>query len=183
MRDSRHEVLHFWFDETEPAQWFQKNETFDAQVRERFHTIYAMARDGLCDDWKQDADGCLALCIVLDQFPRNMFRGSAEAFATDGKALVAAKFTIARGYDQVTPIPRRRFIYLPFEHSENLQDQKRAVQLFETIADEDPLSLEYAKRHMQVIEKYGRFPHRNKALGRENTPEEEAYLATAGAGF
>jgi uncharacterized protein (DUF924 family) len=183
MRDSRHEILHFWFEETEPAQWFQKNETFDAQLRDRFLQTYTMARDGLCDDWKQNAEGCLALILLLDQFPRNMFRDAPEAFATDGKALVAAKFTIARGYDQVLPFARRRFVYLPFEHSENLSDQKRSVQLFETMADEDPLSLEYARRHMRVIEQFGRFPHRNKILGRDSTPEEEAYLATPGAGF
>jgi uncharacterized protein (DUF924 family) len=183
MRDSRHEILHFWFAETEPAQWFQKNEAFDDEVRHRFLATYKMARDGMCDDWKQNAEGCLALILLLDQFPRNMFRDRPEAFATDGKALVVAKFTISRGYDQVLPFVQRRFVYLPFEHSENLADQKRSVQLFETMEDEDPLALEYARRHLKVIEQFGRFPHRNKILGRDNMPEEDEYLAQPGAGF
>ena len=183
MRDTKEEILHFWFVESKPSQWFQKNDTYDNQIRDRFMVTYNMARDGLCDGWNTEADGCLALCLVLDQFPRNMFRGQPESFATDAKALLVAKYAIAKGLDQLLPAERRRFVYLPFEHSENLTDQKRCVALFETIKDKDPLGLDYALRHRAVIEKFGRFPHRNAILGRENTPEEEEYLAQPDAGF
>lgn len=183
MRDTKEEILHFWFEETHPAQWFQKNETFDQQVIDRFLVSYEMAEDGLCDGWVSDADGCLALCILLDQFPRNMFRGKARSFATDGKALLVAKQTIAKGYDQVLPPIQRRFIYLPFEHSEKLGDQRRSVELFETMKAEDPLGYDYALRHYDVIKRFGRFPHRNKILERENTEEEEEYLARVGTEF
>lgn len=183
MRDTQQEILHFWFEETRPSQWFQKNAEFDALIRERFVVTYDMARDGLCDGWKRDAKGCLALCILLDQFPRNMFRDSAQAFATDARALLVAKHAIAQGFDQILPVLERRFLYLPFEHSEAIEDQRRAVALFEKMKKDDPLGYDYALRHLEIIEKFGRFPHRNKALGRESTPEEEAWLATPGAGF
>lgn len=183
MRDSKREVLHFWFKETQPQQWFQKNEQFDEQIKERFLSVYELARSGLCDSWKDSAEGCLALCIVLDQFPRNMFRNTPDMFATDMKALLVAKHAIASGYDQLLKPEERRFIYLPFEHSENLNDQKKAVSLFEVMKKEDPMGYDYALRHLEVIEKYGRFPHRNEILGRDSSPEEEEYLAQSGAGF
>lgn len=183
MRDTKQEIIHFWFEETEPQLWFQKNDDFDAMIRERFEVTYEMARDGLCNPWSDDAEGALALCIVLDQFPRNMFRGTAAAFATDEQALLVAKRAISKGFDQVLTPMKRRFLYLPFEHSENLTDQKRSVELFEAMKEDDPLGYEYAVRHLEVIEQFGRFPHRNRALGRENTPEEEVYLADPDAGF
>lgn len=183
MRDTRQEVLKFWFEETAPAQWFQKNEAFDSEIRDRFHVTYDMAAKDLCADWARDADGVLALCLVLDQFPRNMFRGSAKAFATDEKALLIAKAAIHKGLDQLLSPIKRRFVYLPFEHSEVLADQKRSVQLFEAMKEADPMGHEYARRHYSVIERFGRFPHRNAILGRENTAEEIAYLAEPNAGF
>lgn len=179
----RREILHFWFEESSPQQWFQKNDGFDRQIRDRFLVTYEMARDGLCDSWKQDAEGCLALCIVLDQFPRNMFRGDARAFSTDEKALAAARYAISKGFDQLVPPVRRRFLYLPFEHGENIDDQNKAVALFGKMKQDDPLGYDYALRHLEVIEKFGRFPHRNAVLGRKNTPEEEEYLARPDAGF
>ncbi len=183
MRDTKMEIIYFWFDETEPRLWFQKSDDFDAQIRERFLTTYEMAREGLCDHWRQDAEGCLALCLVLDQFPRNMFRGDAQAFATDGQGLLVARYALAKGFDQVLAPIKRRFLYLPFEHSERLTDQKKSVALFEAMKDEDPLGHEYALRHLDVIERFGRFPHRNHILGRDNTAEEEEYLAQPGSGF
>ncbi|WP_435639957.1 DUF924 family protein [Micavibrio aeruginosavorus] len=183
MRDTKQDILHFWFSETEPVQWFQKNPDFDQSIRERFRLTYTMARDGVCDHWASDADGCLALCLVLDQFPRNMFRDSAEAFATDEKALKTARLGIIRGFDQILPVIKRRFVYLPFEHSEAMDDQNRAVELFATMRDDDPLGYEYALRHRDVIERFGRFPHRNAVLGRDNTAEELIYLSQPGAGF
>ncbi|MCB1783267.1 MAG: DUF924 domain-containing protein [Alphaproteobacteria bacterium] len=183
MRDTKREVLAFWFEETAPAQWFQKNDAFDEEIRERFFVTYEMAASGLCEEWRKDSDGALALCLVLDQFPRNMFRNSPRAFDTDAAALLISKEAIHKGFDQILQPIRRRFLYLPFEHSENLQDQNRSVELFGTMKDTDPLGYEYAIRHLRVIEKFGRFPHRNAVLGRANTPEEDEYLATPGAGF
>ncbi len=183
MRDTKQEVLKFWFEETAPAQWFQKNDTFDDEVRERFHVTYDMAAKDLCAEWARDADGVLSLCLVLDQFPRNMFRGTPKSYATDEKALLIAKAAISRGLDQILSPLKRRFVYLPFEHSENLNDQKRSVKLFESMKEADPLGYEYALKHYEVIEKFGRFPHRNAVLGRDSTAEELKYLSLPGAGF
>ena len=183
MIDSQDHVLTFWFEETTPPQWFQVNPDFDTLIKERFLDIYEKGRAGILDDWRQDADGCLALCLVLDQFPRNMFRGTPQAFATDSKALVVSKYAVAKGFDQVLPPVKRRFLYLSYEHSENLNDQRKCVELFEKMKKDDPLGHEYALKHLKVVEQFGRFPHRNVILGRMNTPEEEAYLAQPGAGF
>jgi len=152
-------------------------------VRDRFLPTYRLAADGVCDLWRDEAQGCLALCIVLDQFPRNMFRGQPESFASDPKALLVAKHALARGFDQTLPPQQRRFLYLPFEHSEEPTDQTRAVGLFQSMQAEDPLGYDYALRHQAVIERFGRFPHRNAILGRKNTSEEDEYLAQPGAGF
>ncbi len=183
MKSAKDDILNFWFVQTQPAQWFQVNEEFDSLIKERFEESYQLAADGIYDDWKNAADGALALVLLLDQFPRNMFRGTPKAFATDGKALVISKYAISKGLDQVLSPTKRRFLYLPFEHSEHLNDQRRSVELFETMKEDDPLGHEYALKHFKVIEKYARFPHRNKILGRENTPEEEDYLSQPGAGF
>jgi uncharacterized protein (DUF924 family) len=182
MRDTKQEIIHFWFVETEPQLWFQKNDVFDARIRDRFFVTYEMARDGLCQSWSVDADGSLALCLVLDQFPRNLFRGLPQAYETDEPALLVSKRAVSKGFDQVLAPEKRRFLYMPFMHSEALSDQKRAVELFQAMRDVEPLSYEYALRHMKVIEQFGRFPHRNAALGRETTPEEQVYL-DAGGGF
>ena len=183
MKDFQKDILDFWFVETQPQQWFQVNEEFDRTIIARFSEPYEMAARGEFDDWQKNADGALALCILLDQMPRNMFRGTPKAFDTDKKALIVSKYAISKGLDQVLPLQKRRFIYLPFEHSENMNDQHRCVELFEKIKEDDPLGYEYAVRHLDVIEKYGRFPHRNKILNRENTSEEDEYLAQPGAGF
>ncbi len=183
MRDTKQEIIHFWFEETAPQQWFQKNSDFDDQIRDRFLVTYEMARDGLCDGWNRDAEGCLALCILLDQFPRNMFRGEADAFSTDGKALLVAKYAVSNGFDQVLHVTQRGFVYLPYEHSEKMEDQKKSVKFFEKMKKDDPLGYDYALRHMELIERFGRFPHRNARLGRKSTPEEEEYLAAPGSGF
>jgi uncharacterized protein (DUF924 family) len=183
MRDTKQDILHFWFEETQPAQWFQKNDDFDRIIRDRFLVTVNMARDGLCDHWWDHAEGALALCIALDQFPRNIFRDSEQAFASDEKALSVAKRALLRGFDEMLNPLRRRFLYLPFEHSENLEDQKRSVALFATMQGDDPIGYEYALRHLDVIERFGRFPHRNVVLGRASTPEEILYLQQPGAGF
>lgn len=183
MRDTRYEILGFWFEEVSPQQWFQKNPELDKIIKERFYATYEMAKDGLCDDWAHDEDGALALVILLDQFPRHIFRDQPEAFDTDKKALLIAKDAISKGFDQILEPVKRGFLYVPFQHSEELRDQERSVQLMGAMKDLNPTGYDYAVRHRDVIEKYGRFPHRNKVLGRENTSEEEEYLAQPGAGF
>lgn len=183
MKDVQTAVLDFWFEETQAPQWFQVNPDFDQSVRDKFMDAYEKASMGIFDDWKNASDGCLALCLLLDQFPRNMFRGTAKAFATDSRALVISKYAIAKGFDQVLSPIKRRFLYLPFEHSENLNDQRKCVDLFEAMKKDDPLGHDYALRHLRVIEQFGRFPHRNVILGRMSTPDEEQYLAQKPAGF
>jgi uncharacterized protein (DUF924 family) len=176
MQNSKHNILDFWFKETLPQQWFQVSDEFDALVRARYGVLYHNAASGMIDDWQTDSDGALALCIVLDQFPRTMFRGQPQAYATDKKALLVAKQAIHKGFDIILTPLKRRFLYLPFEHSETLNDQRRSVQLFETMKHDDPVGYEHALKHLQVIERFGRFPGRNAALSRSSTPEELEYL-------
>lgn len=176
MRDTRQEITHFWFEETEPRLWFQRSDEFDSIIKDRFTMTYNMAKDGLCNGWNVDADGCLALCLLLDQFPRRMFRGVAAEFETDERALLIAKQAISKGFDQVLSPEKRFFLYIPFEHSERLSDQKKNLELFKSMQDENPVAYFVAQQRYAVIEKYGRYPERNAALGRETTPEEKAYL-------
>ena len=170
-------VLAFW-RAAGPDKWFETDAGFDAEIRRRFHATYeAAAANKLA--WDKDAQGALALVIVLDQFPRNMFRGSARAFATDPLAREVAARVIARGFDQAVPTAERMFFYLPFEHSENLADQERCVALNRASGDAD--AAKWAEHHADIIRRFGRFPHRNEALGRATTAEEQAFLD--GGGF
>lgn len=177
MKNSQQDVLRFWFEETIPVQWFQINPAFDLEITHRFSALYRIATGGLCDGWATDADGVLALIIVLDQFSRNMFRGLPAAYAMDAKTIGIATQAIDRGFDQIHPPQRRRFFYLPFMHSENLSDQMKSISLFEKMKDIDPISFAHAQRHFQTIESFGRFPQRNKIYGRETTASEIKYLA------
>ncbi len=186
------EILEFWFGKPGEADygkprkvWFIKNPEFDQQVRSRFLPIYQQAAAGELEDWKHSPQSCLALIILLDQFPRNLFRGQPQAFATDSQALTYAKHAVANGFDkELLPI-QRQFIYLPFEHSENLANQHRCIELFSALKDypECISGVDYAHRHFKVIERFGRFPHRNKILGRETTPEEIEFLQQPGSSF
>ncbi|MGJ3253440.1 MAG: DUF924 family protein [Elainellaceae cyanobacterium] len=189
------DVLEFWFGKpsSEDAEyeqrrklWFRKRETVDQEIQKRFGATYDRAASGQLDDWKKSPAGCLALVIVLDQFPRNMFRNDPKAFATDEKALAISQWAIARHFDQdLTPI-RRLFLYLPFEHSEQLTHQNQSVEYFARLLDEAPElsdTYSYAIRHRQVIERFGRFPHRNSILGRDSTPEEREFLKQPGSSF
>ena len=185
-------ILTFWFGEQEanyygkPRKfWFMKDPNRDRQIKEIFEPIYLQAAAGQLDHWKEEALSCLALIIVLDQFPRNMYRGEPQAFAMDSQALALAQYAIAQGYDRVLLPVQRWFIYFPFEHSENLADQYTAVKLFSALKD-DPnsqSSIAYAQRHLKIIKDFGRFPHRNQILGRESTPEEIEFLKQPGSGF
>lgn len=176
MRDGRLEIIHFWFEETPPQLWFQVSEEFDRQVIDRFSGVYDMAKDGLSNGWASDAEGALALCIVLDQFPRHMFRGTPRAYETDAKALLQSKQAIQKGFDQILDPVKRGFLYLPFQHSEDLAEQKRSVELYGKMQHENPTGYRYAVRHLEAIERFGRFPHRNEILGRTSTPEELVFL-------
>lgn len=186
------EILHFWFGQPdEPSYgkqlefWFTKKSDFDQEVRTHFLKNYEQAVAGQLDHWQKSPKSCLALILLLDQFPRNMFRSTAQAFATDPQALSSAQHAVANGFDQKLLAVERWFIYLPFEHSENLEHQHQCVELFATLSN-DPVSaatIDYALRHRSVIERFGRFPHRNKILGRATTPEEAEFLKQRGSSF
>jgi uncharacterized protein (DUF924 family) len=180
------QILDFWFA-GDPGMrrvvWFKKTDAFDVECAQ-FSEAVAGAPTGAYDDWAATPLGALALLILLDQLPRNLHRGSALAFAGDEKARSVARAAIGRGFDRDLTVFERMFMYLPFEHSEDLADQDESVRLFELLRgglEDDPVR--YAQDHRAVIRRFGRFPHRNAALGRTNTPEEEKYLAQPGAGF
>ncbi|MBZ8182786.1 DUF924 family protein [Oscillatoria salina] len=186
------EILEFWFGKAgeegygkQRQEWFVKKDEFDREVRSRFLDTYDRAAAGELDEWKNNPDSCLALIIVLDQFSRNMFRGQPQAFATDEKALELAKYAVSKGYDKELLPVQRWFIYLPFEHSEKLADQERCLELFSSLESdpESASSIDYAKRHYQVIKRFGRFPHRNSILGRKSTKEEIEFLQQPGSSF
>ncbi|MBO0756596.1 MAG: DUF924 family protein [Bradyrhizobiaceae bacterium] len=171
------DVLAFW-RAAGPDKWFNTDDAIDAEIQARFLATYESAAAGLLSTWERSAEGALALVIVLDQFPRNMFRGSARAFAADAMARAVADRAIANGFDRSFGLPERRFFYLPFMHSENLADQERCIALCKAAGDQEGLA--YAQTHVDVIRRFKRFPHRNEALGRSTTPEERAFLESGG---
>ncbi|NMF85069.1 DUF924 family protein [Nodosilinea sp. P-1105] len=189
------DILNFWFDDphrpsSEYGQqrqiWFKKDPTFDATIRQRFLVDYQQAAAGQLAPWQAQPRSCLALLLLLDQFPRNLFRGDPRSFATDDQALAIAHQAINQGFDQALVPVERLFIYLPLEHSESLADQNQCVALIEALHQHSPqfeAPLDYAYRHQQVIQRFGRFPHRNQVLGRTTTPEEAAFLKQPGSGF
>ncbi|MBW8298116.1 MAG: DUF924 family protein [Hydrogenophaga sp.] len=175
------DVVSFWL-EAGPPKWFAKDDGFDAAIRDGFLDAHFAAARGDLADWGQTAEGTLALIILLDQFPRNLFRGSGHAFATDGLARAIARQALEQGFDRAVDRKLRPFLYLPFEHSEDPADQVLSIQLFTVHRDEtgDAESLRWAVEHRDIIAKFGRFPHRNAALGRETTPAEQSYLDDGG---
>jgi uncharacterized protein (DUF924 family) len=194
------DILRFWFGdagsdgavaESHMKVWFEKNETFDALIRENFLSRILQAGRFELSSWMEHPAGSLALILLCDQFPRNAFRGTALSFALDFIALQAASHALEKSFDlQVGPV-QRAFFYLPLEHAEHLEAQKRSVEKFETLALELPpekkelgkMYLDYAVRHREIIERFGRFPHRNVILGRESTPAEVEILKEPGSGF
>jgi uncharacterized protein (DUF924 family) len=180
-RDWVARVHAFWFTELDRAAWFKKSDATDAEIRERFLPIYERVLNLDEGDLALDARTALAAIVVFDQFPRNIFRNKPQAFATDVKALRLANAAVDAGLDQGLSVDERLFLYLPFEHSENIADQDRSVALIRALGDAE-LS-RYAVAHRDVIAKFGRFPHRNTILGRESTAEEETYFAQPGSGF
>ncbi len=188
MRD----ILQFWFAEGPDGYrkaWFVRDEAFDTEIRDRFGALVVPAREGALDAWAETPEGALALFLVLDQFPRNLFRGSPEAFASDAHAQALARRVVLQQRLDLALTPTQRiFLYLPFEHAEDMEAQNLSVALFEGLRDHPHLaapggSIDYAWRHRAVIGRFGRFPHRNATLGRESTPAELTYLAQPGAGF
>ena len=177
------EVLNFWFEETPPERHFTVDSTLDATVRARFEATWRAARDGALDLWRQTPEGSLALVIVLDQFPRNMFRDTPEAYSTDDLAREVARGAVSQGFDLQVPAALRMFFYLAFQHSERLEDQENALRLTRERLGESDASFPYALRHRDVIAHFGRFPARNAALGRESTAEEIVFLKTNPNGF
>ena len=187
------EILTFWFDEIrdEPAyfeeyapRWFVQNADFDRQIVQRFQTDYELAVQGQLAHWTETARGGLALILVLDQFPRNMFRNDPRAFATDPLAQQIAEQMLDAGLDRQLRLVERYFVYVPFMHSENRAHQQRSVQLFQQLVEERAyFDTPYVVRHQEVIDRFGRFPHRNTVLGRVSTPEELEFLKQFGSSF
>jgi len=171
------DVLSFW-REAGPKKWFSKDAAFDREISTRFLATHEAAAAGRLADWENTAEGALALMILLDQFPRNMFRESARAFATDPMARRIADSAIGKGYDRQVSATDRQFFYLPFEHSEALADQERCVALFGATGDAE--LLKWAELHADIIRRFGRFPHRNAVLGRATTAAEQAFLDSGG---
>jgi uncharacterized protein (DUF924 family) len=191
-RDEATALIDFWFGPPRSPErfaqrdvWFAVNPAFDNQLRSHFGALQLRAAAGDCAGWANEAEPCLALVLLLDQLPRNLYRGTAQAFATDPQACAVAKSAIRRGFDRSLPGSWRQFFYLPFEHSENPGDQKASVMLATALA-RDPAyakALDYAQRHQAIVTRFGRFPHRNAALGRISTQEEEAFLKEPGSSF
>lgn len=171
------DIVGFW-SEAGPEKWFAKNEAFDAEITARFLAVHEAAAAGNLGAWEQTPEGAYALVILLDQFPRNMFRGSPRAFATDAQALAVAERAITRGFDAAYETPEKRFFYMPFMHSEELAEQERCIAL--CAAADDAYGLKYAVIHRDVIRDFGRFPHRNPVLGRDTTAPEKAFLDEGG---
>lgn len=176
------DVLDFWLGTVGPEGWYAGGADLDAMCRDGFLDLWQAARDGGLDHWVDGAVGTLAFLILTDQLPRNMHRGTADAFATDPLALVAAHRALDEGWDLAAPEPERQFFYMPFEHSENPADQALAVRLMEERLSSDPEMALHARAHQEIITRFQRFPTRNAALGRPSTPEETAFLAEGGYG-
>jgi len=185
-------VLDFWFgapgspDRGRPRRvWFTVDPAFDAEIRRRFAAVHARAAAGRLDHMQATPEGALALVIVLDQFSRNLFRNDARAYANDARARRIADRALGRGFARALAPVERKFLFLPFEHSENLEDQRRSVALFRALAEEtgDDGDVYWAERHYEIIARFGRFPHRNAVLGRPTTPTEAAFLKEPDSSF
>ena len=173
------DIVEFW-REAGPKAWFKKSDGFDAAIRERFEAVHQAAARGELDAWAGTAEGSLALLLLLDQFPRNLYRRSAHAFATDSLARSIARRAIAVGHDRATAPALRGFFYLPLAHAEDAADQARSVELWEALERETGESAKWAREHRDIIARFGRFPHRNACLGRATAAEEQTFLDAGG---
>jgi uncharacterized protein (DUF924 family) len=183
MTDKPQEILDFWFVATPASKRYVVDPELDAEIRARFLNVWHKARAGDLEAWEGEAQGALALIILFDQFSRNMFRGSGEAFSCDARALGIAKRAVARRFDLELGRERQMFFYMPYMHSENLADQDECIRLCAERRGDEITPESYAARHRDVIARFGRFPARNRALGRENTAEEEAFLRANPSGL
>lgn len=174
------ELLDFWFDPVNRHCWFRSSPEFDQLIRERFESIWRAARNGRCDAWAESPQGALALVILLDQLPLNMYRGQPLSFATEERSRQVASGALRAGFDRALPAEQLAFLFIPFMHSETLSDQDRSVALFEQAGLAE--NLHWARHHREVIRRFGRFPHRNAILGRQSS-EEEALWLNSEAGF
>lgn len=184
------DILDFWFGQGDEygksrKEWFQKSAAFDDEIRTLFLATYELGADGQLSHWKAEVRQCLALIVLLDQFPRNMFRGTARAFAADARARDATRHALASGFDNSMKPVERQFTYLPLEHSESLRDQEQCLELMQSLSvfPETADLHVWAEKHLVIIRRFGRFPHRNAALGRESTSEEIEFLKQPGSGF
>ncbi len=174
MHNDIEEVLDFWFTKPISDHWFSSTPKIDQQITDSYQSIWEQAKAGEFDDWKSSADGCLALCILLDQLPLNMFRGEAQSFSTEQQAVGIAKYAIKAGFDNEISNDRVAFLYMPLIHSENMGDQDLAVTCFEKAGLDG--NIRFAKHHREIVAQFGRFPHRNEALGRDSSDAEIEYL-------
>jgi len=174
MINSINKVLDFWYAKENAKKWFKSTPEFDSEIKNRFESLWQSAADKKLKFWEQSADGCLALCIVLDQFPLNMFRGENKSFQTESQSIQVARSAIEKSFDDEIDTQRVSFLYMPLMHSEDIQNQDLCVSCFEKRGLED--NLRFAQHHRGIIEEFGRFPHRNDVLDRESTPQEIDYL-------
>lgn len=170
------DILNFWYTPPMPEHWFNPTTEIDQTIHDRFAAVWEQAASGELDDWKNSAEGCLALCIILDQFPLNMFRGDPRSFATEQQAVSICKHAVAQGFDKQLSTEQAGFLYMPLMHSENRADQDESVRLFDAAGLDG--NARFARHHRAIVEKYGRFPHRNAILGRESSAAELEYLAS-----
>lgn len=173
------EIVNFWYSPPMSDHWFNSTPAIDADIRHRYAALWQQAARGELDHWQATATGCLALCIVLDQFPLNMFRGETGSFATEQQAVAVSKHAIAHSLDKQLPPDQRVFLYMPLMHSENLADQDESVRVFAAAGLDG--NARFARHHREIVRRFGRFPHRNAILGRASTPEELAYLQSKAA--
>lgn len=195
---SKQDILKFWFQETDSEKlgttmkrWFDPDKKFDNEIKSKFSDTVEDALNGKLEDWTSTIDGSLALILIYDQFTRNIHRNSGTAYTGDRRALAISKNIISLGYDKDLPLLQRLFLYMPFMHTEDKSAQKQSVELYTELANDAPSevkkyfkdSLDFAKKHKEIIDTFGRFPHRNKDLGRESTKEENEFLKKKGRGF
>ena len=176
MIESPSSIVEFWFSDDVRPLWFKSTPEFDKQLRDRFEPVWQQAAQGKLDSWAENAEGALALVILFDQIPLNIYRGEALSFSTEARARDIAACAIKKNWDRELTDEQKAFLYMPFMHSESLSDQDRSVKLYEAAGLKD--NLKFAKHHRELIRRFSRFPHRNAILGRESTEAEEAYLAT-----
>jgi uncharacterized protein (DUF924 family) len=179
--DRPQDILNFWFSARVKPLWFKKSSEFDQEIKQRFHNICQQAATGSLNSWRNQPNDTLALVLILDQFARNMFRNTPQAFATDPQAIELTKYALDHNYQQKLSLDQQAFLYMPLMHSEKREDQADCVQLFSQLEPNN--YLEFALKHQEIIDRFGRFPHRNQILNRKSTPEETSFLTQPGSSF